>query len=103
MFSIIHMDGSDEENFPIEKLEDLYEELMVSSISDGNVAVIHDATGWCISTYRDKRVVLGHLGVEGKDMHMHPVPRSKTIELWTRLAKGEIESLKSEPWLPGYY
>jgi hypothetical protein len=101
MYGVIHMDASGEDNPPVESLSDLYDELASSGIIDGNVAVIHDDSGWCISAHRDGRVVFGHLGTGG-DRHMIPVSKERVLELWRRLIDGDIDSLLAEPWKPGY-
>lgn len=101
MHGVIHMDGSGDDNVPLEKLSDLYDELFTSGIFDGNVAVINDDTGWSISAHRDGRVVFEHLG-EGGERHMIPVPKERVLELWRRLIEGDIEGLLREPWNPGY-
>src|SRR5437588_1306532 len=49
MFSIIHMDGSGDDDPTIESLSELYDELSLSGITDGNVSVIHQDSGWCMS------------------------------------------------------
>lgn len=101
MFGVIHMDASGEDNPPVESLSDLYEELWSSGIMDGNVAVINDDSGWCISAYRNGSVVFGNLGEDG-DSHMKSISKARVLELWRRLIDGDIEGLLAEPWIPGY-
>lgn len=103
MFGVIHMDGSGEDNPPIESLSNLYDELFSSGIVDGDVSVIHDDSGWGISAYRDGRLVFGNLQDRGaSDCHMIPVPKERVLELWRRLIEGDIDGLLKEPWKPGY-
>jgi len=101
MFGVTHMDGSGEDDPPLESLAALYDELKLSGIVDGSVAVIHDDTGWCMSAHRDGRVVFEHLA-EGGEMHMIPVPKERVLELWLGLVGGDIEGLLSEDWKSGY-
>lgn len=96
------MDSSGDDDPPIESLSDLYDELYFSGITDGNVAVINDDTGWCMSAHRDGRLVFGHLGDQGDDRHMIPVPKVRVLELWKRLIQGDIDGLLKEPWKSGY-
>ncbi len=95
------MDGSGEDDPPLESLAALYDELALSGIMDGNVSVIHDDTGWCMSAHRDGRLVFEHLA-EGGEMHMIPVSKKRVLELWQRLIEGDVEGLLSEPWKLGY-
>ena len=101
MFTVTHMDASSDRNPPIESLSDLYDELYSSGIFDGDVSVIHQDTGWCISAHRDGRLVFEHLG-EGRERHMIPVPKERVLELWKRLIDGDIDGLLTEPWKLGY-
>lgn len=102
MFGVIHMDASSDDDPPLESLSDLYDELDTSGIIDGNVAVIHDDTGWCLSAHRDRRVVLEQLGARGTARHMLPISKEQVLQLWVRLIKGEVDVLLAEPWKPGY-
>ena len=102
MFGVTHMDASGEDDPPLDSLPALFDELALSGIVDGNVAVIHDDTGWCMSAHRDGRLVFEHLGGKGDPRHMIPVPKKRVIELWKRLIDGDIDGLLAEPWRPGY-
>jgi hypothetical protein len=103
MFSVIHMDASGDDDPPVESLSPLFEELHLSGIVDGNVAVIHEDSGWCMSAHRDGRLVFENLGERGTNArHMIPVPKERVLELWKRLIEGKIDSLLNEPWNPGY-
>jgi len=77
MFSVIHTDGSGDENPPIESLSALYDELVSADQEHGDVAVVHENSGWSMSAHRDGR-------------------------LWRRLIDGDIEGILVEPWQPGY-
>ena len=46
-------------------------------------------------------VVFEHLE-RGDERHMRDVPAPKIIELWALLARGDITSIETEPWSPGY-
>jgi len=101
MFSVVHTDGSGDENPPLESLSPLYDELLSADNEHGDVSVIHDDSGWSISAHRDGRVVFEHLA-RGGERHMIPMPKKRVLELWRRLIEGDIEGLLAEPWKPGY-
>jgi hypothetical protein len=101
MFSVIHTDGSGDDGLSLEMLSPLYDELLTADQEHGDVSVVNEDTGWCISAHRDGRVVFGHLGTGG-DRHMIAVPRERVLELWRRLIDGDIDGLLAEPWKPGY-
>ena len=102
MFGILHMDGSGENDPPIESLPKLYDELLVADVEHPDVSVIHDGTGWCMSAYRGGGLVFGKLGDPSSERHMTGVERERVLELWKLLINGEIDRLLLEPWKPGY-
>lgn len=102
MYGIMHMDGSGEDEPPVERLPDLYDELFNSGIFDGSVAVIDDRSAWCMSAHRNGALIFVHLDGEGGPFHMSAVPKERVVELWKRLVDGDVEGLLREPWRPGY-
>ncbi len=102
MFNIMHTDGSGEVNPPVETLPKLYDELLSVAPEHGDVSVVHEGSEWCLSAHRDGRLVLEHLRTRGSERHMIPIPKERVLELWRRLINGDIDSLLSEPWEPGY-
>jgi hypothetical protein len=101
MFSVIHTDGSGEDNPPMERLSSLYDELRSSDREHGDVAVVHEASGWSMSAHRDGRLVFEHLG-QGGERHMMPVSKDRVLDLWRQLIAGDIEGILAAPWKPGY-
>ena len=99
---MIHADGSGEENPSIGGISNLYEELCRSDREHGDVSVVHEESGWCLSAHRDGRLLLEHLGGEEVPRHMLPVPKDRVLERWKRLAEGDMESIRREPWKSGY-
>ena len=101
-FTITHVFGEMESDPSLERLADLLTELNEADEEHTDVAVKHESE-WCLSAFPDGSLIWDHVGGVGSPRHMKNVPREKTIELWTKLAHGEIGSIHSEPWLEGYY
>jgi hypothetical protein len=101
MFGVLHADGSGSDNPPLESLPTLYEELSLADQEHGDVSVIDDQSGWCMSAHRDGRLVFVNFG-QGGARHMMAVPKDRVLELWLRLIRGDIEGLHAEPWKEGY-
>lgn len=101
MFSIMHWDGSGDASPSLASLEELFDELQVADQEHGDVAVIHEETGWSMSAHRDGRLVLENLD-SGGERHMKPVPKDLVIQLWRLLAAGKIDKVLEQPWTPGY-
>lgn len=91
-----------EQDPPLASLADLLRELddRQDDIEHSDVSVTHESE-WCISVFREGHIVLENLE-SGGERHMRGVPDAKILELWDFLARGDLESIKSEPWTPGY-
>jgi hypothetical protein len=101
MFSAIHWDGSSDKPTTRESLSDLFDELRIADQEHGDVAVVHEDSGWTISVHRDGRVVLENLS-DGGERHMIPVSKERVLQLWELLIKGDVDALLREPWELGY-
>lgn len=101
MYSILHTDGSGDSNPPLTTLPALLDELKIADREHGDVAVVHEATAWCLSAHRDGRLVFENLR-HGCEHHMVPVGRAKVLELWGLLIAGQLDAIWREPWKPGY-
>ena len=101
-FHITHRYGAMESDPPLSSLPDLLRELdnRPDDTEHGDVAVSHES-GWCMAVSRGGYVVFEHLEDEGA-CHMRDVPAAKVLDLWSRLARGDIASIQAEPWRPGY-
>ncbi len=101
-FHITHRYGEMESPVSIDVFPSLLAELDDRSedTEHCSVAVTHDSE-WCIEASMDGYVTFESLE-SGEPRHMKGLPPEAIIDLWTRLAKGDIDSLANEPWKPGY-
>jgi hypothetical protein len=101
-FHVTHRYGAMEQNPPFASFADLLRELddRPEDIEHADVSVTHESE-WCISVFRGGYVILENFE-SGGECHMRGVSDGKVLELWALLAKGDLESVKSEPWTPGY-
>jgi hypothetical protein len=65
-----------------------------------SVSLSHESE-WTLSAFPDGLVIWENVE---KDVarHMLHLSRQKVLELWTKLAEGQIEAIESEPWIQGY-
>src|SRR5262245_61575097 len=101
-FHITHRYGAMESNPPLSALPSLLRELeeRTEDTEHGAVAVSHESE-WSMSVSRGGHVVFEHLH-DGGERHMRDVPSAKIIDLWSRLALGDIASIEAESWSPGH-
>jgi len=85
---------------PLSSLSPLLDELATADPEHGDVSLTHESE-WCISVSRSGYVTFENLE-EGEPRHMRDLSREKILDLWAKLSRGEIESIESEAWLPGY-
>ena len=85
---------------PLSILLQLLAELDAHDSEHVDVAVTHES-GWCLSAGRDGRVSWENVEAGPPPRHLPKVPAQKIIELWTKLAQGDVAAIEAEPWRPG--
>ena len=101
-FHVTHRYGAMDKDPSLASLPSLLQELddRPEDTEHGSVALTHESE-WCISASRGGYIVFEHLE-RGGERHMRDVPSAKIIDLWSRLARGDIAGIESEPWRSGY-
>jgi hypothetical protein len=64
------------------------------------VSLTHESE-WCIGVFASGLVTFENLE-DGEPMHMRGLSRREILELWQKLARGEVDALRALPWKPGY-
>jgi hypothetical protein len=100
-YGVRHADGSSDENVPVSSFGYLYDELDRADGEHGDVAVIDDDTGWCITAY-PRHLVIFQCLANGTSFHMRDVDRSQVMKMWALLAQGAIEDIQKLPWKDGF-
>jgi hypothetical protein len=93
--------GDSDDDPPVERMREALAELDVQDIEHPDVALIHES-GWCLGAYPSGLLIWEDLSAEGSPRHMRDVSRERVLELWQKLAKGDILAVDAEPWKPGY-
>lgn len=99
-FTITHCTGSMESDVPLERLNDLLDELSLTDKEHPDVCVSHES-GWALILFKSGIAVLEDVE-EGEPMHLGPLDRPSTLSAMTEIAAGKIEALRARPWRPGY-
>jgi hypothetical protein len=101
-FHITHRYGEMTGDAPLSALPALLEELKERPEDEEHcaVAVTHESE-WCLGVQAGGYVA-GESLERGEPRHMLNVPEAKILTLWEALAKGDLEVIEREPWLPGY-
>ena len=89
-----------ESNPPVERLREILQELDIEPEDDEHPDVSLKHEEWCLSAFPSGLLIWGNLD-EDADRHMDGVSRQKVLELWLKLAAGDIAAVDAEPWLPG--
>jgi hypothetical protein len=100
--------GGSERNPPVERLREILRELDIETedFEHPDVSLKHE-TEWCLSAFVAGLLVWESVdgGPEDDEVkparHMKGVSRRKVLELWVKLAAGDIAAVEAEPWLPG--
>jgi hypothetical protein len=99
-FHITHSGGAMESSPPLSVLSGLLDELERADAEHGDVSVTHESE-WCISVSRSGYMTLEHLE-RGEPRHLRDISREQILDLWTKLARGDIQSVESAGWISGY-
>lgn len=100
-FHVYHRYGECEPNPSLGSLDALYYELNIEDKEHPDVSLGHES-GWSLSAFPSGLIVWENVEEGGDPRHMKAVPKHKVLELWRRLANGEIEVIDAEPWQHGY-
>ena len=94
--------GDADDDPPVERMREALAELDVEDVEHPDVALIHES-GWCLGAYPSGLLIWEDLSADdGAPRHMRAVPRDRVLELWQKLAKGDIAAVDAEPWQAGY-
>src|SRR4051794_25164965 len=59
-------------------------------------------SGWTLSIFESGLAVWENLESSREPRHQIDVSRQEALDLWLKLARGEIAEIEKEPWLPGH-
>ena len=65
-----------------------------------DVWLTHES-GWTLLVFESGLVVWENPETEDEPRHQINVSSEKALELWLKLARGEIAAIEQEPWCPG--
>ena len=101
-FHITHRNGAMTSDPPFSVFRALLEELKERPEDEEHpsVSVTHESE-WCLGAFGGGYLVWENLEAD-TPRHMTDVSDEKLLRLWEALAKGDIELIEREPWLPGY-
>ena len=61
------------------------------------VTLSHD-NGWSLTAYASGVLVLEHLDRDDAERILRDVPRPRVLSLWLSLARGDLATVRREPW-----
>jgi hypothetical protein len=67
-----------------------------------SVTLIHRPSRWGLAVFEDGLVILENIGSGIPPRHIRVTDREKILSLWQQLARGDLDSVMKEAWLPGY-
>jgi hypothetical protein len=91
-----------ETNPSVGRLRELLQSLDIDDEEHPDVALKHE-TEWCLSAFPSGLLIWENVEAEESNpRHMPCVPREKVLDLWVKLAQGDVAAVEAEPWLRGY-
>ncbi|MBT2788620.1 MULTISPECIES: hypothetical protein [unclassified Halomonas] len=93
--------GEAEQNFSLDLLHTLYDELSGADGEHTDVSLTHESE-WCLAAFFSGLLVWENVAGEGEPKHMKGISREKVLTLWKLLASGRIDEIDQESWVSGY-
>jgi hypothetical protein len=95
------VNGADRTDTSPEALDRLLDDLLLNSDEEhASVSVTFDGI-WNLELYRG-RVVFQDIEERGSERHLMGVDRRERLAIATALIAGNLDSVSSRPWVPGY-
>ena len=103
-YQIVNGFGEGIDNPSVEQMHQFLDWLDNSDEEHGEVWLTHNETGWTLSCFPSSKLVFHQTfdDRQYKPRHITNVSRDKILELWKKLAKGQIDELEKECWKPGH-
>jgi hypothetical protein len=100
-FHVYHRFGECVTNPPLDTLDSLYAELEIDDDEHPSVSVQHESE-WSLEAFPGGLLIWENVEDGNHPRHLKSVAKEKTIDLWRKLAAGDIEAVDSEAWNDGY-
>ncbi len=91
--------GGDESEPSVDRLRAILAELDANDDEHLDVALTHESE-WCLSAFPSGLVIWENLE-ENESRHLNGVSRERVLDLWLKLAQGQLDDIEAEQWLPG--
>ncbi|MCP3881713.1 MAG: hypothetical protein GY701_25490 [Sulfitobacter sp.] len=66
-----------------------------------DVSLTHESE-WCLSVFPGGLIVWENVELDDDPRHLLGVERAKALALWHSLSVGDLATIESEDWRPGY-
>lgn len=94
--------GASEPEPTRDRMREILAELDLDDDEHPDASLSHES-GWTLSAFGSGLVIWQNVeSRDAKPRHIRGVSRERVLELWLRLANGELPVIEREPWLPGY-
>mgnify|MGYP001487897236 CR=1 FL=1 len=102
MYSVRKWEGNSLGAIPESRFQEIIDDLRKADAEHPDVSLKHKSE-WCLTYGRDGRLMYANMeGAPDAGRHMENVPVEKVVELWKKLARGELAAIEAEPWQPGW-
>ena len=100
-FHVYHRFGECVSDPPLDSLESLYDELKVNDDEHPSVSLQHESE-WSLEAFPCGLLVWENVEDGSHPRHLKSATKAKVIDLWRKLAMGDVEAVEVEPWKDGY-
>src|SRR5262245_48824235 len=92
--------GGSEDSSSKERMMVILSELDHSDAEHPDTWLTHES-GWTLSAHESGLLVWENHESDAPPRHIRAVSRERTLDLWTKLAAGQVSEIEQEPWCEG--
>lgn len=103
-YQIVDGFGDGIDNPSVEQMRKFLDRLDINDKEHSEVWLTHNQTSWTLSCFPSSKVVFYRISdeFEYQPRHLINVSRDKMLELWQKLANGQLVDLEKELWMIGH-
>jgi hypothetical protein len=92
--------GGSEADAPVERMRVALSELDTEDIEHPDTWLTHES-GWTLTVFSTGLVIWENVEEDEPARHQKGISRERALELWMKLARGDVEGIEKEHWSAG--
>lgn len=100
-YCVVHWWGEEESDVAPERFPEILRSVSEADAEHPDTWLKHESE-WALSYFHSGRLIYENVEGRQEPRHMLGISVAEAAKLWALLAKGQLDAIEREPWLPGY-